>query len=366
MAVQTGISSDQARKLLELAGQSNQKPKVRTVQKDSSKQHSGRAFLLEVINDRQAKIQPFNHGGKVETVELDSLRLWKSGNSFDLEEVRKVTPTAVRVKPSIIVQTRVTIFSKKMKAVWGGERVKWTEDFDKVVLWTTNEQRAASATLLRLKSMSLSDDAVLLNEAIAHDALLEVLTQPSAPSVAPLEATPKTATIVAPYVAPPVEKEDLPSAKEDDDFLDLDSIFNPQETALRLAEENRREAVADYKKAKDFFEKSKAKLMLLDASVVKLGGRSGLKGATSGEGKPNGKKKRVYIRNKIQKILQSSSRLDTSAIHSRLLAYEPTLEALRVTHALSAMKTELLAERDENGGWALTHKGRTAELRGDL
>jgi len=363
MAIQTGISGSQARKLMELAKSAGRRPKVRTVEKNSSKQHSGRAFLLEVLNDHQAKIQPFNHGGKVETVDLASLRLWTGGNEFNIEEARKVNHAA----PAIAIQAtgeeepkdKFFIFSKKMQMVWGGERHKWTQNFHLAVHWSSSEAEISERVLRRLKSLEASNDAVLLSEGVAYDALLEEMTKPAVvqQAVPIVEVKPIfTRTVPMSTLAAPA-----PSAPPiSDEFIDLDAVFNPQESALRMAETSRKEAVLEYQKAKKFCDDMKAKCALLDANVVKLGGHSVLKGAAPQGSK--GKKKRVFLRSKIQKILLASSRLDSETVHQRLLVEVPGNVPLKTQQALSAMKADELAERDDNGGWALTKKGREAEM----
>lgn len=85
-----------------------------------------------------------------------------------------------------------------------------------------------------------------------------------------------------------------------------------------------------------------------------------MKGAAPQAPKTEGK--RVFLRVKIRNILLNSSRLDNNSIHARLLAEVPDVTTTRVSSALSAMRADGLAERDDNGGWALTTNGRTAEM----
>jgi hypothetical protein len=97
----------------------------------------------------------------------------------------------------------------------------------------------------------------------------------------------------------------------------------------------------------------------LDAKVVSLGGGTALKGAT----KAARAEKRVNYRDRIQKVLLVSSRLDSDSIYRRILAEIPDLEIKKIQQALSAMKQDEIANRDDNGGWYLTTKGREYKVR---
>lgn len=361
MAVQVGITALQARQLLDLARKSNSRAKVRTFEM-TGKQHGGAAFLIGILNDRQAQIKPFHHGGKVETVSLGSLRLWEGGNDFDIKAIKeaKVLPQA----QTPVIQTpiaaenvqhanRFVIFSKSNKAVWGGDRVKWTADFNRAFRWQANENYVSSVVLKRLQSQEPSGDAELLNEPAAYEALLALNPRKTPLINSPIQTSP------LPEPAKLAEGEQPASPQyEEDDFLDLDSIFNSQASALRDAENARRDAVEEYKTAKLHFDLIKQRLAILDANVVKFGGRSGLKSAPA-TGRATSAGKRVFIRGRIQKILLKSSRLDSQSIHERLLADLPDLDKEKTYQSLSAMKSDGLAERDSNGGYALTPKGRT-------
>ena len=371
MATQ-GLSFVEANALMDAARKAGRRPKVRTFQKNSGKQHCGRAFLLEVVNERTARIQPFHHGGKIETVPLNELRLWKGGNEhIPIEEIRKMSGTAssvaVPAKGTHTDEARLVVFSKKAQGVWGGERTRWTQDFNRAVRWNQHELRAAQGVESKLKGMQVSDDAILLKDTVAFGALTELLdelTTPPSQAVAPPQPAPRPQTVAA--VPPALELDGEPQSKKvlpKDDFIDFDTLFNDNEELLRKAEAERKTFGLEYKKAKLALEDMKNKFELLDRNVVSLGGHSVLKGATPQAPKTEGK--RVFLRAKIRNMLLVSSRLDSKSIYSRLLAEVPDVTTTRVSSALSAMKDAGLAERNDSGGWALTTAGRTAEMMGE-
>lgn len=363
-----GISFAEANALMDAARRVGRKPKVRTFQKNSGKQHCGRAFLLEVVNKTTARIQPFRHGGKIETVPLNELRLWKGGNEhISIEEIRKMSGTstaAVPAKGTHTEQARFVVFSKKAQGVWGGERARWTQDFNRAVRWTQSEHNSAKGIEYKLKGIPNSDDAILLKDTIAFGALTELLEELTAPPTQVQQAptVPQNVAAIPQKLEldgePQLPKKVLPS----DSFIDLDALFNDNEELLRKAESERKAVGLEYKNALEALEALKRKFELLDRNVVGLGGHSVLKGAAPQAPKAEGK--RVFLRAKIRNILLTSSRLDNASIHARLLAEVPDVTTIRVSSALSAMRADDLAERDDNGGWALTTKGRTAEMMG--
>lgn len=364
-----GISFAEAKALMEAARKAGRRPKVRTFQKNSGKQHCGRAFLLEVVNERTARIQPFHHGGKIETVGLNELRLWKGGNEhIPIEEIRKMSGTvsaiAVPARGTHTDVARFVIYSKKSQGVWGGERTKWTQDFTKAVRYAQHEMNAAQGLESKLKRIPSSDDSVLLNDAVAFGALTELLDELTAPPSQPIpQPTARPQLLVPPPVLeldgdrPP--KKVLPK----DDFIDFETLFNDNEELLRKAEAERKVFGLEYQRAKTALEDMKDKFELLDRNVVSLGGHSVLKGAVPQPPKTEGK--RVFLRAKIRRILLASSRLDNESIHARLLTEVPDVTTTRVSSALSAMRADELVERSDSGGWALTKKGREAEMMGD-
>lgn len=391
MAVQDGISEAQALKLLELARIANKMPNVKTVDKDI-RSKPGRALLLGLKNSRTAIIKPFNHGGKEEEADLSTVRFWKGGCDFDISEAKAIgllsmqpkttTATLLQATGNAIVsmQTNYVIFSRKMKGVWRGDKRRWTNEIRRASKWSDRDRPHALQALGKINKVPMQDDAIVMSYQEAEMALLDVLT-------APAPAAP-TSTIVP--VAPPVNAgsftmsdapakpslfpslvaaaRPLPQATtlnntDGDDFLDLEALLNPNETQLRLAEAERKRAAEEYMGFKKQTAAALEKLKQFNEQVVRLGGRSVMKSAEPPqEGKK--KKKRVFVRNKIQKILLASSRLDGDSIHERVCVELPGLEKLKTQQALSAMKNEGLAERDDNGGWALTQKGRTAEMIG--
>lgn len=363
MAIQ-GLSFIEANALMEAARKAGRRPKVRTFQKNSGKQHCGRAFLLEVVNERTAKIQPFRHGGRIETVQLSELHLWKGGNEhIPIEEIRKMSGTssvAVSAKGTHTDEARFVVFSKKAQGVWGGERMKWTQDFNRAVRWNQHEMKAAQSVESKLKGMQFSDDAILLKDTVAFGALTELLDEMTTPSSQPVVRSQPVAAIPSFELdAEPQPKKVVPK----DDFIDFDTLFNDNEELLRKAEAERKSFGLEYQKAKLSLESMKIKFELLDRNVVSLGGHSVLKGAAPQTPKADGK--RVFLRSKIRNILLVSSRLDSNSIYAKLVAEVPGLTTTKVSSSLSSMKAEGLMERSDSGGWALTAAGRQADMMGE-
>lgn len=340
---------------MEEAGKLGIKPRVRTFQ--DQKRHCGKAFLLEVVNEQTAKIKPFRHGGKIETVSLKDLRLWKGGNQdIPIEEIRKMASSssvAVPAKGTHVDQDRMVVYSKKARGVWGGERLKWTQDFNQAIRWNQEELSAAKAVEARLKLIPFSNDAVLIQDAVAFGSLTELLDVLTSPRPQPIEK-PSTPSVV---------DEEKP-AKEvyNDDFIDFEALFNSNEEMLRVAEADRKKVGMECQKAKQALEELKRKFELLDRSVVALGGSSTLKGATAPKQRKGSGGKRLFLRSKIQNILKVCSRLNTDSIFDKIVLLVPDMDKARLSSALSAMKVDGLAERNENG-WALTSEGRNANTK---
>jgi len=274
------------------------------------------------------------------------------------------------------------IFSAKMKSVWGGHERRWTQNFNLANKW--RDHGDGMRAIGKINKVPMQDDAVLLPINEAHDALLEVLTAPQSaaqPSPSPtLPFKPQTPpmtpqTVVQPRPTAPALSASLLSVArpqpampvnlgEDDDFIDVDAFLGKDDASLKLAEEERKKAIYEYGLAKKAVEEAqktvyaaKQKIAELDERVRNLGGSSVLKGT---ETKPT-KGKRIFVRSKIQKVLLSHSRLDVDSIYNHIKGEAPGLEKLKVSKALYAMKSDGLAEKND-GGWALTPEGRTAEM----
>lgn len=270
MATQ-GLSFIEANALMNAARKAGRRPKVRTFQKNSGKQHCGRAFLLEVVNERTARIQPFHHGGKIETVPLNELRLWKGGNEhISIEEIRKMSGTstaAVPAKGTHTEQARFVVFSKKAQGVWGGERTKWTQNFNQAVRWTQAEHGPARGIESRLKGIPNSDDAILLKDTVAFGALTELLEELTAPPTQAQQApvVPQAVAVVPQKLELDGEPQSSKKALPRDSFIDLDALFNDNEELLRKAEAERKTVGLEYKNALEALEALKQKFELLDA-----------------------------------------------------------------------------------------------------
>lgn len=388
MANRQGISEVQGRKVLELAQKSGKPCYVKVFNTDIRRE-PGKAVLKEVLNDRTALVRPFGHG-KDEVENLSDIIIWQSRCEFDATEALKMSATDFRkplgeklsiptsVAPAASPVGEFVIFSAKMKSVWGGQERRWTQNFNLASKW--RDHGDGMRAIGKLNKIPTQDDAVLLPISEAYDALLDVLTTPQStaqqaflfksptpPMVPPTAAQPTrptapalSASLIAVARPQPAVQIDL----DDDDLIDLDILLGKDNASLKLAEEERRKAAAEYglakkavKEAVRLAELSFKKFSELDQRCAELGGQSSLKTAE----KPKQKGKRIFLRSKIQKILLSHSRLDTDSIYGRLKSELPELDRLKVSTALYSMKSDGLAEKND-GGWALTTEGRTAEM----
>jgi len=365
MAVQVGITEPQARKLLELGALNNIKPKVRTFRKTSS-QHCGRAFLLEVFKNQTARIQPLTHR-KEETVSLNELRLWKSGNSFSIDEVIEMQPQQqIKATGSVVSaqSSSYVIFSKKMGGIWGGFERRWVKNLSIASKWGMDFKHHAERTMSKISVGSEQTDYVIMTEEEAQLALLDVMTAPSTPlgkigndTVAPLPSLLQTLVPSKPH---------LTVTSSSDDFLDLEALSNPNEQALRNAEQERRVLSEKYLATKQELESIREKIFQVNERVLSLGGRSIVKTKKVSSGSNKGCKSgapRGALKGGVIAVLKTHSRLDADGIHQRLLSNLPSADVNKVKGALLAMRADGEAERDDKTqGWCLTAKGRAWNL----
>lgn len=391
MESRQGISQAQALKLIELAQKSGRPCNVKLINKEI-RGKPNRAILKRVLNGHKVIVRPFKHGHDEEEL-LSNVFFWKSGCDFDISEAENMPSTVDFRKPlgeRLSIPTSVVpngapagefvIFSAKMKSVWGGHERRWTQNFNLANKW--RDHGDGMRAIGKINKVPMQDDAVLLPINEAHDALLEVLTAPqsapSTPETLPFKPqippmTPPTAVQISRPTAPAIPASILAIAKPqpsipvnlgEDDFIDLDAFLGKDDASLKLAEEERKKAIYEYGLAKKAVEEAqktvavaKQKISELDERVRNLGGSSVLKGT---ETKPQ-KGKRIFVRSKIQKVLLSHSRLDVDSIYNHIKGEAPGLEKAKIGMALYAMKSDGLAEKND-GGWALTHEGRNAEM----
>lgn len=358
MAVQVGISDAQARRLIELAKKHETTAKVRTFRKDDS-QHSGRAFLFEVTSPGYARIQPFTHR-KEEVVELSTLRLWKSGNEFDTQEVYDMEGSPAIIEATgepVTTSTKYAIFSKKMRGLWSESRAMWIQNVKNASKWNSHEKEKAEQLLQKIRKAPVHNDAELLPEADAIFRLQNIILENN--SLAITERVPSSMNVSPFLVSSPSNS----AFSGEDDLLDLDALLKADDTLLRQAENERKKAMEEYLAAKKVLREVTTKLKGMNERVVELGGRSILKSSSSPAPADTGK--RVYMRCHIKNVLLSSSRLDAQSIFDRIQKVSSTITLQKTKQSLIAMRVDGIAEKDENDNWALTDKGRSAKMIGE-
>jgi hypothetical protein len=385
MESRQGISEAQARKLMELAQKNGRICNVKLINKDI-RGKPNRGILKKVLGNGRAIVRPFKHGHDEEEL-LSNIYFWKSGCDFDITEAMSM-PSAVDFRkplgerisiPTSVVPNgapagEFVIFSAKMKSVWGGHERRWTQNFNLANKW--RDHGDGMRAIGKINKVPMQDDAKLLPIGEAHDALLEVLTAPSTPEALPFKPqtpppTPPTVVQLPRPTAPAIPASILAVAKpqpsfpidlDDDDLIDLDVLLGKDSASLKLAEEERMKAVAEYglakkaaKAAQIAVELAFQKFAALDQRVAELGGHPSIK--TAKQTKPQ-RGKRLRLFPSVKDILTTHSRLDLGGIYDRLLVEFPELTREKLSKNLSNYKAQGLADRDDNGGWSLTSEGR--------
>lgn len=380
MAQHAGITLEQARKLLELAKKATRQCKVRTIQKDGS-QHAGRAFLLDVVGKHSARIKPFNHG-KEEVVPLEHLRLWKAGNQFDIgpvEDMEDEDMTALANAPVGGLQLRPAqrgefcIISDSMEMVWCGDARSWKSEPQLGVVY--QDSLIAEKAVQRVNKTPMTRDARVVPRS---EALTILGVKMSAPKFVPAPSPVQGPVVISRPPEPPMKTPtSTPSPAEQTvlDFsqltgLDINSMLetDEDEELLVRAKANLREAAEKYKIVAQQFQLitdqvkkanhtvNEIELRMRDKIIARMNEEN--KGSRArGPYKPRGAK-RPPIKQEVIKILKTHSRLDTKSIMDKISIVLPGASPTSVYPCLTALKTEGLAEKDENGGWALTAAGR--------
>ena len=226
--MKVGITEVQARTLIELAEKAGCIAKVRTFRKDTCHTHSGRAFLLGIVNKTEARIKPFTHR-KEEIVPLSTLRFWKSGCTFDISEAESMTEQETNETIEIAPATRYVIYSAKAEGVWAGPNRKWIKNVQSAIFYRNAEQ--ADSTI---KSMSktYASDAELLTDTDATSCFAVKVTQP----VQPVQVVEKPVVTIPTAPVNPVRVE---KTMIDDYMLSFDPavLAKAAEDYKRLVEE---------------------------------------------------------------------------------------------------------------------------------
>jgi hypothetical protein len=389
MEKRVGITEAQARKLLELAKNSNRPCVVKTINKDI-RSEPGRAILKEIRSNGTAVILPFKHKHTEEEV-LSNIFFWKSGCDFDITEAMDMQSTIDYRKPlgeKLSIPTSVVasgtpvgefvIFSRKMKSVWAGNERRWTDRFNLANRWKNHHEGMRAVE--RINKVPMQNDAVLLPIDEAHQALLSVL----ASSQQPKQITPQSLDFKA-TMSPPTPHIPRPTAPsisapkpqsvsavgidDDDDFINLNILLGRDNDSLRLAEEERKKAGAQYglarkaaEAAQRAVEEAKQLFAELDQKVQSLGGASALKGKTRSRENGDQNRKPIMLRSRIHKMLMSNLRLQSSFMYKQISSEIQGIKKSKIDSALSSMKRDDLAEKNEDG-WSLTLKGRQLKSR---
>lgn len=389
MESRQGLTQSQAVALLELARQKG-KPCLVKINNKEVRNRPGRGILKSVLNSGKVIVRPFKHGHDEEEL-LSNIFFWQGGMGFEFEEVVNMAgldfrkPLGEKLSiPMSVVPTgapvgEFVIFSAKMKAVWGGNERRWTQSFNLANKW--KDHGDGMRAVGKINKVPMQDDAKLLPLSEAHDALLEVLTAPQ-PSSQNLPFKPQAAPAAVQQVrptAPALSASLLAAARpqpavqidlDDDDLIDLDILLGKDNASLKLAEEERRKAAAEYglakkavKEAARLAELAFKKFFELDQRCAELGGQASLKTAEKPSPKPRGK--RLVMFPAIKDILTVHSRLNVGTIYEKLVIVLPEAERSKLHKNLSNYKKAGLLELDDNGGWALTEKGRHGEDSSD-
>jgi hypothetical protein len=387
MESRQGMTTEQAKKLLELAISNNKPCNVKIHNKDI-RNKPGRAILKELLSDNKALIRPFKHG-RDEIELLSNLSFWKTGCDFDITEVIRMSSDIEFIKPlgeKLSIPTNVLakgenneelfiIFSKKNKAVWGGSTRRWIKQINLASKWT--ERKHGLKSVGKINKIKGQEDAELLPIAEAHAELSKVLNSNGNNPLAftqthqtNAQQTPRPTAPAIPAsllaITKPQPSNPIPD-NVDDDFIDLEALLGKDTASLKLAEEERKKAVFEYGKAKQAAEQAQKAVVEIKQKIVELDSRVQILGGTSIlKDKPTQKKKgkKVFIRSEIQKVLMSHSRLDSDSILQHIKQDINELTMKRLEGSLQAMKSDGLAEKNE-GGWALTKEGRSAKMRGN-
>lgn len=372
MAVQEGLTAQQVVKLLELAKKAGKRCHIKTADKDV-RSTPGRAILLGMANKNAALIKPFNHGGKEEIVFLSNLRAWRGGCDFDISDIFNMNLTISTQSVDAIESTnhiKFVIFSKKMKAVWGGDNRRWVSDVQRASKWAEQHKSFAQRALGKINKIPTQDDAVVMTVEEAENAVFEIFAvrPPGKQPVCQINNVQVPASVYSPQSLFPSSNVTIVNPMQttkyqqssDEEILDMDTLLNSNETALRLAESERKKAGEEYMNLKRLTIEALEHIRQLNDAVVKLGGRSAMR--ISQPLHVHVKKgSRVLLRFRIQKILLTCSKLDSRSIHNRILAEIPNLEIIKTQQCLSSMKSDDLVELNGRG-WSLTSKGKNAEM----
>lgn len=340
--MKVGITEVQARTLIELAEKAGCIAKVRTFRKDTCHTHSGRAFLLGIVNKTEARIKPFTHR-KEEIVPLSTLRFWKSGCTFDISEAESMTEQETNETTEVAPATRYVIYSAKAEGVWAGPNRKWIKNVQSAIFYRNAEQ--ADSTI---KSMSktYASDAVLLTDTDATSRFAVKVTQP-VPPVQVVEK-PVVTTTTAPVNPVRVEKTMI------DDYM---LSFDP--AVLAKAAEDYKRLVEELKAAEALKQEIVRKLEAVKVTIGEMVGNPKAAVAATPVAAKRTNVKPGAVKAAVLSVLKTCSRLDLQSLVNRAQPLSPESSRGSVKQAVYKCKKDGLIEQNANG-FALTAAGRQA------
>jgi len=341
MSTQVGMTDSQARKLIELAEKSGCMAKVRTFRKDTNHTHSGRAFLISVVNKTEALIKPFTHR-KEETVPLTTLRFWKSGCEFDITEAEQVVEEPTAAATQTTASTRFVIYSAKAEGVWAGSTRKWIKNVQSAIFY---QGMAHAESTIKGFQKTFATDAILITDIDATSRLsVKNVVKPSLPIVQK-----PILTVTVPTV--PQDTED--ATMNDEYALNFDPI------ALAKAAEDYKKVVEEIKAAEALKQEALKRLEEVKKIIGDLVGtvQTKAKPAAAAATKRTSAKPGA-VKTAVVTVLKSCSRLDLASLVARANPLTPESTRDSVKQAVYKLKRDGLIEQNENG-FALTALGRT-------
>jgi hypothetical protein len=332
----------QARRLLELAIAAKKPCMVKVVDKNI-RAKPGRAFLIDIISKNRVTIKPLHHQ-KTEIVDVENLRLWKSGCDFDISEVNNMNTTLPSINnPSFQVEEskKYVVVSKNMKQIWGGDK-GWSSNVHHASIYS-NENDAQKSAAKRRNSPLCEDSEVILkselplfvsNYVLSKDPVENVSTRQEV-SATEIKSMEKSSMIVN------------ASMKEviDDDSDELLNAVNQRKMAFK--------EISEYRKLLDEainrFNESNRRII----AITSVSPTVSTKESSSRPVVPRGE-----LRSKIIEVLKESSALDLKTLINKVLGRLPQSTESSVSQCIYKLRSEEKVVKDAKNNWSLTAAGR--------
>jgi hypothetical protein len=342
--MKVGLTDCQARKLLELAENAGCIAKVRTFRKDTNHTHSGRAFLIGLVNKTEARIKPFTHR-KEEVVPLSTLRFWKSGCAFDISEAEAMTERKTNTPIESLPSQRYVIYSEKAEGVWAGQNRKWIKNVQSAIFY--RDQAHAESTIAGMAKTYASDAILLPDTEAASRFRAKPLTQPTQVVEQPVVVTRVGESIPVSTIS----VTDTEKTMIDEYTLGFDPVL------LAKAAEDYKKLVDELKAVEALKQETVRKLEAVKKSIADM---VGTQKVTKAESEPVAKRTQVKpgaVKKAVLTVLKSCSRLDLQSLVARANPLTPASSRGSVKQAVYKCLKEGLIERNANG-FALTTLGR--------